>query len=91
MRARPQVVTATAAAAPVVAPPAKPVLARRDRVVRSTSSPVGVSTGGPNALAELLPLIKGDLPVPIVLVQHMPPMFTRLLAEQLNCRRRSCG
>jgi len=45
---------------------------------------IGVSTGGPNALAELLPLIPGNLPVPVVLVQHMPPFFTKLLADRLN-------
>jgi two-component system, chemotaxis family, protein-glutamate methylesterase/glutaminase len=45
---------------------------------------IGTSTGGPNALAELLPAIPMDLPVPIIIVQHMPPLFTRLLAERLN-------
>ena len=45
---------------------------------------IGVSTGGPNALAELLPAIPADFPLPIVIVQHMPPVFTRLLADRLN-------
>src|SRR5271168_4250417 len=45
---------------------------------------IGSSTGGPNALAELLPAIPADFPVPIVIVQHMPRLFTRLLAERLN-------
>jgi two-component system, chemotaxis family, protein-glutamate methylesterase/glutaminase len=45
---------------------------------------VGTSTGGPNALAEMLPGIPPHFPVPIVIVQHMPPLFTRLLAERLN-------
>lgn len=49
---------------------------------------IGVSTGGPNALAELLPAIPGDFPLPIVIVQHMPPVFTRLLAERLNASSR---
>ena len=44
---------------------------------------IGTSTGGPNALAEVLPNIPRDMPVPIVIVQHMPPVFTRLLAERL--------
>ena len=47
---------------------------------------IGTSTGGPNALAELIPAIPGDFPVPIVIVQHMPPVFTRLLAARLNER-----
>lgn len=45
---------------------------------------IGVSTGGPNALAVLLPMLPKAFPVPIVLVQHMPPMFTKLLAERLD-------
>lgn len=45
---------------------------------------IGVSTGGPNALAELLPALPGDLPVPIVIVQHMPPVFTNNLARRLD-------
>jgi two-component system, chemotaxis family, protein-glutamate methylesterase/glutaminase len=44
---------------------------------------IGVSTGGPNALSTLMPQLPGDFPVPIVIVQHMPPIFTRLLAERL--------
>jgi two-component system chemotaxis response regulator CheB len=47
---------------------------------------IGVSTGGPNALAELLPIFPADFPVPIVIVQHMPPLFTQLLAERLNVK-----
>lgn len=45
---------------------------------------IGVSTGGPNALAEVFQSLPSDLPVPILIVQHMPPMFTRLLAERLS-------
>src|SRR5258706_2071223 len=47
---------------------------------------IGVSTGGPNALAELMRGIPADLRVPIVVVQHMPPVFTRLLAERLGAK-----
>ena len=47
---------------------------------------IGSSTGGPNALAEVLQGIPRDFPVPIVVVQHMPPIFTRLLAERLASR-----
>ena len=51
---------------------------------------IGVSTGGPTALMDLLPGLASDFPVPIVIVQHMPPVFTRLLAQRLaaKCRIR---
>ncbi len=47
---------------------------------------IGVSTGGPSALMDLLPLFPADFPVPILIVQHMPPIFTKLLAERLAAR-----
>ncbi len=47
---------------------------------------IGVSTGGPNALGAILPLLPADFPVPILIVQHMPAIFTRLLAERLSSR-----
>jgi two-component system chemotaxis response regulator CheB len=49
---------------------------------------IGVSTGGPNALARLLPAIPSDIGVPLLIVQHMPPIFTQSLAESLATR---CG
>lgn len=45
---------------------------------------IGVSTGGPAALSRLLPILPGDYPCPIVLVQHMPPKFTKSLADDLD-------
>jgi two-component system chemotaxis response regulator CheB len=45
---------------------------------------LGTSTGGPNALAEVFAQLPTDFPVPIVMVQHMPPMFTAMLAERLT-------
>src|SRR6202142_4236409 len=70
-----------------------PLLAARPATkVRARTNPrieivaIGTSTGGPNALGEVLPKIPNDFPVPIVVVQHMPPIFTRLLAERLASR-----
>lgn len=45
---------------------------------------IGVSTGGPEALSKLLPAIPGDIGVPILIVQHMPPIFTKSLADNLT-------
>jgi len=46
----------------------------------------GVSTGGPIALQSVLPALPADFPVPVVISQHMPPQFTRSLADRLNDR-----
>jgi two-component system chemotaxis response regulator CheB len=48
---------------------------------------VGCSTGGPDALTRVMSKLPGSLPVPVVVVQHMPPVFTRMFAERLD---RSC-
>jgi two-component system, chemotaxis family, protein-glutamate methylesterase/glutaminase len=45
---------------------------------------VGCSTGGPEALGTLLRGLPPDLPVPVVVVQHMPPVFTRQFAMRLD-------
>lgn len=45
---------------------------------------IGVSTGGPNALSELIPKLPATLSVPVLITQHMPPTFTRMLAERLG-------
>ncbi|HSL56810.1 MAG TPA: chemotaxis-specific protein-glutamate methyltransferase CheB [Acidimicrobiales bacterium] len=71
-------------AAPAAPAARIPTAARTDR--RIDAVVIGVSTGGPNALAEITPALPADLPVPVVVVQHMPPMFTRLLAERLDTR-----
>jgi two-component system, chemotaxis family, protein-glutamate methylesterase/glutaminase len=49
---------------------------------------IGASTGGPNALTTIFQGLPADFSVPIVIVQHMPPMFTRLLAERLSAESR---
>lgn len=45
---------------------------------------IGVSTGGPRTLEEILPLLPADFPWPVLVVQHMPAAFTRSFAERLN-------
>ncbi len=47
---------------------------------------IGVSTGGPNALAEMLPSLPANIGLPVFIVQHMPPLFTQPLAESLNSK-----
>jgi two-component system chemotaxis response regulator CheB len=51
---------------------------------------IGASTGGPDALAALLPCLPAEFPVPIVIVQHMPPIFTRHLAGRLRSKAALC-
>jgi two-component system chemotaxis response regulator CheB len=45
---------------------------------------VGISTGGPNALTKMIPMLPSGFKAPILIVQHMPPMFTESLANSLN-------
>ncbi len=45
---------------------------------------IGISTGGPNALSQMLPKLPGNIGVPVVVVQHMPPVFTKSLATSLD-------
>ncbi|WDN88161.1 two-component system, chemotaxis family, protein-glutamate methylesterase/glutaminase [Desulfosarcina sp. BuS5] len=47
---------------------------------------IGISTGGPNALAAMMPGIPSNIGAPILIVQHMPPVFTQSLAKSLNSR-----
>lgn len=70
-----------------------PALKAADRPVRSRPSGIrskseiigiGISTGGPNALSTMIPMLPKDLKVPILIVQHMPPVFTESLANSLN-------
>lgn len=45
---------------------------------------IGISTGGPNALTKMIPMLPDNFNVPILIVQHMPPLFTASLANSLN-------
>nr|WP_263315358.1 chemotaxis-specific protein-glutamate methyltransferase CheB [Bacillus sp. S3] len=45
---------------------------------------IGCSTGGPSALQKILPCFQKDFPIPIVVAQHMPPKFTKPLADRMN-------
>jgi two-component system chemotaxis response regulator CheB len=63
-------------------------IAERMQSLSSSTKPemilIGVSTGGPVALSRLLPAIPADIGVPILIVQHMPAVFTRALADDLD-------
>jgi len=49
---------------------------------------IGVSTGGPAALDVLLPALPANFPLPVLIVQHMPELFTKVFAERLDGRCR---
>lgn len=70
------------------APPAvdliRPIAAQRTGVRRVDAVLMGVSTGGPRALRALIPMLPADLPVPLVIAQHIPPGYTQQLAVRLS-------
>lgn len=68
---------------PALPRPATSRATAQARQTRISVVAIGCSTGGPNALDAILPVLPAELPVPVLIVQHMPPMFTRLLAERL--------
>ena len=45
---------------------------------------IGTSTGGPQSLQKVIPMLPADIGIPIIVVQHMPPNFTKSLAQRLN-------
>jgi len=65
-------------------PPPPPVAPRTGPGKKPAVLVVGSSTGGPEALARVLPQLPANLPVPVLMVQHMPPVFTRQFAQRLD-------
>jgi two-component system, chemotaxis family, protein-glutamate methylesterase/glutaminase len=63
-----------------------PTRAMFENVTRKRAIAIGISTGGPATLQEVLPLIPADLPASLFLVQHMPPAFIASFAKRLDDR-----
>jgi two-component system chemotaxis response regulator CheB len=80
--AMPAAPAAPGPAAPASIPTARPT--RRRGPGQADAVLIGSSTGGPAALESVLPLFPAGMPVPIFLVQHMPPTFTGVLADRLD-------
>lgn len=78
MRPRPTAPTAPARTAP---PPAAANAARPEGVVL-----IGVSTGGPRTLEDILPVLPADYPWPVLVCQHMPAQFTATFAQRMNAQ-----
>ncbi len=68
----------------LVVPDTVPEPRARERTTAVDLVAIGVSTGGPTALATVLGALPADLGVPVVITQHMPPLFTELLARRLD-------
>jgi len=76
--------TASLESRPSSGPEPRPVRSKKSFKVDIVA--IGVSTGGPNALAQVMAHIPKDCPVPILIVQHMPPVFTKCLADRLSMK-----
>ena len=66
------------------APPLAEVPRRTTVATRYEAVVIGTSTGGPQALRTVIPLLPADLPVPVFIVQHIPSQYTASLAERLD-------
>jgi two-component system, chemotaxis family, protein-glutamate methylesterase/glutaminase len=73
-------------ASAIANPPGQKTIIAPSNLAKINLIAIGVSTGGPNALMVLLSQLPPKFPVPIAIVQHMPPMFTKLLAERLDAK-----
>lgn len=69
---------------PVSSPVSSPKIVTPQKISSIQLVLIGISTGGPKALAEMVPCFTEEIPCPVLIVQHMPPTFTLLLAESLN-------
>lgn len=70
------------------APASRPRTRTRGIIKKVDAFAMGVSTGGPNALNDVIPLLPANFRPPVFLVQHMPPVFTTQLAARLNSKSR---
>ena len=71
---------------PTILPVARPALNPSRLLSPAKIVVIGVSTGGPDALAHVLPLLPATFPVPVLIAQHMPAIFTSMLAARLSAK-----
>jgi two-component system chemotaxis response regulator CheB len=74
------------ASKPVIRQAPIKTIQKRNRNTPSEIVGIGISTGGPNALSAMIPKLPADLGAPVLIVQHMPPLFTKSLANSLNSK-----
>lgn len=84
MRGDDRVAVQPPAADPTHVASPRPAAPSRVATMRPRVVVIGISTGGPAALGAILPDLPADFSLPVLVVQHMPPLFTRMLAERLN-------
>ena len=72
----------------IINKPPAPTIRKPSIKSKSEIIGIGISTGGPNALTKMIPMLPADLKAPVLIVQHMPPMFTASLANSLNNKSR---